>query len=212
MKYSINQRKLNPPFIILLLGITGFSTAQTTLRVTGETTKEVSYRSNGRSSILISGTSTLHDWTMKSGEGVSNATFTTDSDGNVVQLNALSFSVRAESILSEHSLMNTKTYEALKTKTNPTISFVATSATVYPATGNNFMVKSKGKLTIAGVSKGVELTATGQFDKSDGSITCTGSKKIRMTEFGIKPPSVMLNTIKTGDDITIDFIIRFIHN
>lgn len=208
MKHTTPPVKQILALSLLFAGVTGSSIAQTTLATTAAMTKDVNYKTVAGASVSISGTSTLHDWTMKSSEGNSTASFTVDADQKVVRINSLSFSVRGESILSEHTLMNNKTYEALKTKSYPIISFVTSGVTIVPATGNNFTARSRGKLTIAGVSKDVEVNASCQFNQVDRSITCTGSKKIKMTDYGIKPPAVMFNTIKTGDDITVDFNVK----
>jgi hypothetical protein len=37
----------------------------------------------------------------------------------------------------------------------------------------------------------------------------SGSKKIRMTEFGVKPPSFMLGALKVGDEVTVEYTARF---
>ena len=206
MKYATPYIKQILALSLLFAEVTGPSMAQTTL-LGGGMPRDVNYRTTAGALVSISGTSTLHDWTMKSSEGNSTASFTVDADQKVIRINSLSFSVRGESILSEHTLMNTKTYEALKTKSYPNISYVTSGVIIVPA-GNNFTAKSRGKLTIAGVSKDVEVIASCQFNQADRSITCTGKQKIRMTEYAITPPSVMFNTIKTGDDITVDFNIK----
>jgi polyisoprenoid-binding protein YceI len=208
MKYTTAYKKQILVLSLLFAGVTGSSIAQTTVAATGAMPKDVNYKTAAGAAVSISGTSTLHDWTMKSTEGNSTASFTVDADQKVIRINSLSFSVRGESILSEHTLMNDKTYEALKTKSYPNISFVTSGVSIVPANGNNFTAKSRGKLTIAGVSRDVEVNAACQFNQADRSITCTGSKKIKMTDYGVKPPAVMFNTIKTGDDITVDFNVK----
>ena len=42
-------------------------------------------------------------------------------------------------------------------------------------------------------------------DGSDGSITFNGSKKLKMTDYGIKPPTALLGTMTTGDEVEIVF-------
>ena len=207
MKHATPYSKQVLILFLLLAGVASSSMAQTAL-ITGAMPKDVNYRTTSGAAILISGTSTLHDWTMKSSEGTSTGSFTVDADQKVVRINSLSFSVRGESILSEHTLMNNKTYEALKTKKYPNITFTTSGVIIVPTNGNTFTTKSKGKLTIAGFSKDVEVNASCQFNQADRSVTCTGKQKIKMSEYGVTPPSVMFNTIKTGDDITVDFNVK----
>jgi len=41
--------------------------------------------------------------------------------------------------------------------------------------------------------------------QSDGSATATGTQDVLMTDFGIKPPSFMLGTLKTGNKVVVSF-------
>jgi polyisoprenoid-binding protein YceI len=100
--------------------------------------------------------------------------------------------------------MDSKAYDAMKAKNSGNIVFTASSSTVTPGGAGQFSVKSNGSLTIAGVSKSVVLTAACVV-KADGSITCTGTDKLLMTDYQIKPPTYMLGTLRTGNSLTIDF-------
>jgi hypothetical protein len=42
---------------------------------------------------------------------------------------------------------------------------------------------------------------------ADGGVTFTGSKKLKMTDYKIKPPTALMGTLTTGDDIEIVFTI-----
>ena len=90
-------------------------------------------------------------------------------------------------------------YKALKTSTAPTISYKLTSATV---SGNT--IKCTGKLNIAGSIKDADVVATYRLN-SDKSITVSGKKNISMKDFNMEPPSFMMGTIKTGNDIVLKF-------
>jgi hypothetical protein len=48
----------------------------------------------------------------------------------------------------------------------------------------------------------MEVTAT---IGADNTITCVGEKKIQLTDYGIKPPTFMLGTMKVTNDLTIQF-------
>lgn len=164
---------------------------------------DLKYRSQSLS-IVISGTSTLHDWDMKSSQGAANVDFAATGD-KLTGITSLSFSMPAESLKSEHDMMDKNAYKALKTDKNKTISFVATSATVTPVDATTYQLKMVGKLTIAGATKVTDLVATAKFNAADKSFSVSGSKKFNMTEYGVKPPTVMMGTIKTGDAITVTF-------
>jgi polyisoprenoid-binding protein YceI len=65
-----------------------------------------------------------------------------------------------------------------------------------------------GKLTINGVTKTTPMVATLKYNPTDKSFTCTGTKSFKMSEYGVKPPTAVFGTIKTGDAISINYAIR----
>ncbi len=159
--------------------------------------------------ISLTGTSTLHDWEMKAATGTSEAAFTVDADGNITSLTRLKFTLHAENLKSGHTVMDKNTYKALKTRDNPNITFVLTSATVTSKGSNNYLVDCAGTMSIAGTTKATNLLATAHYNPSDKSFTVTGVKKMKMTDYNVKPPTVMLGTIKTGNDISIAYNLKF---
>jgi polyisoprenoid-binding protein YceI len=60
-----------------------------------------------------------------------------------------------------------------------------------------------GNLTIAGVTKPVKFKSEYQVKGSD--VHFTGSYSFKMTDFGIDPPTAVMGTIKTGDEIVVRF-------
>ncbi|MGZ5247328.1 MAG: YceI family protein [Flavitalea sp.] len=151
----------------------------------------------------LEGTSNIHDWTMISQKGTCAAVVTMGGN-NVTALSGLQFSMPAESLKSEHAQMDKNTYKHLKTSKYPTISFVSNSCTVKSTGGNNFQVVSRGKLTISGTTKDVDLIANGTVN-ADKSITFNGAYKFKMTDFNVPPVSIMLGAIKTGDGISVKY-------
>ena len=160
--------------------------------------------------ITLAGTSTLHDWTMKANQANSEAVFQLGSGEKISDLTGLSFTLPTKSLKSEHTMMDNNTYKALDADKNPNISFVLTSADVTPVNATTFTIKAKGRLTIAGTTKETDLTATGTYNPADKSLQVVGAKKFKMTDFGVKPPTVMFGSIKTGDDITVSYNLKFI--
>jgi hypothetical protein len=43
----------------------------------------------------------------------------------------------------------------------------------------------------------------------DKTITITGAQKIKMSEFGVKPPTFMLGALKVGDVVTVEYNLKF---
>src|SRR5688572_10944038 len=73
--------------------------------------------------IRLNGTSNIHDWEMKAQQGISQANFTVNANGQVTSLNSLSFSLPAANLKSGHSAMDKNTMKALNAEKNPSISF-----------------------------------------------------------------------------------------
>jgi polyisoprenoid-binding protein YceI len=94
--------------------------------------------------------------------------------------------------------MNEHMRKALKADKFQKISWTMTS---YEVQGSNVTID--GKLTIAGKENPIQLKGTGSAD--NGVLRFKGSKQFKMTEYGVKPPSLMLGTMKVGDAITVSF-------
>ncbi len=161
------------------------------------------YALTAGSSIKVSGTSNLHDWDMNATNFTCDGTLTVKGE-QVQGIDAFSFVLPVNNLKSKESLMDTRAYKAMKAEEFPKIAFKLTDAT--PVAGQK-TVKAVGTLTIAGVTNTVTLMAAYQVN-ADESVTYKVSKVIKMTEYKIKPPSFMLGALKTGDDLTIDIVLK----
>jgi polyisoprenoid-binding protein YceI len=155
----------------------------------------------------LSGTSTLHNWTMNAQTFNSEAQFVI-KDHQISSLKALTFSMAVADLKSGESGLDKNAYKALKSNDYKTITYKLTSATVLPAKGSKFEIKTEGSLTIAGVTKAVIVYVYGTIN-DDETITCTGSEKLNMTDYQVKPPKFMLGAMKTGDAITLNFTLVY---
>lgn len=164
---------------------------------------QVAFKS-ASTNITVEGTSTLHDWDMKTSSAAVNAAFNFDNSGKPVAVQNISFTLNAQSLKSGKSAMDDNAYKALKTSTHKEIKFAATGGTITHTGGSNYVVKAVGVMTVAGKPVNTDLVANCIL-QSDGSIKCTGAKAIKMSAYGVKAPSFMMGTIKTGDEITINF-------
>lgn len=159
--------------------------------------------------IRLNGTSNLHDWEMKAVKGTSEASFLVDAAGKVISISKLSFTLPAKNLKSGHMAMDKNTYKALNTDNNPNISFVGSSTAITSTGGNNYQISSLGEMTIAGTTKQTELVATGKYNPAGKSFTITGVKKMKMTDYNVQPPKALMGTIRTGDDISISYNVKF---
>jgi polyisoprenoid-binding protein YceI len=160
----------------------------------------------GNADVKVLGTSNLHNWSMEDKDVACTARFTYAAGKSTIpnRLDGFGFSFPVHSLKSGESGMDSRAYAAMKAKNSGNIVFTASSSAVTAGNAGQFSVESNGSLTIAGVSKPVVLTAACVV-KADGSITCTGTNKLLMTDYQIKPPTYMLGTLRTGNSLTIEF-------
>lgn len=168
---------------------------------------QATYQTFGPAKIQILGTSNIHDWEMNTDKGNSTAVFITDAHGALSGLSALTFTLPVESLKSEHAGLNKNAYKAMRSDKFAQLTFTVLSASIKPV-GSTYQVYSKGRLTISGVTKDVDVTGTCTVN-TDKSITLNGSYKLKMTSYNVTPPSIMLGAIKTGDDITVKFNLLY---
>jgi polyisoprenoid-binding protein YceI len=111
-------------------------------------------------SITVSGTSNIHDWHMSSPALICDAQMSFDNANNVSILNVskLEFAVVVKTLKSGKAKMDDKTYTALKAGTHSTISYKLISATTLAYKKDAFNIQSTGTLTIAGVTKQIDMT------------------------------------------------------
>ena len=101
--------------------------------------------------------------------------------------------------------MNDHMRKALKAGEHGTISFRLNDYRVV-ATGPEAQVQIDGVLVIAGKEQQVTIDGTAT-DAAAGALRVKGSHAIKMTDFGVKPPSLMLGTMKVHDPVKLNFDI-----
>ena len=156
--------------------------------------------------ITVKGTSTMHDWEMKTSTIKGQAVFVMED--RLAAVKNLSITLPAETLKSGKDGMDKNAYKALKTSQHKNITFDLTTIKSIAGSGNSSEISAEGRLQIAGVTKVVPVKATCTAD-SKGGFRCQGERSFKMSDFGVEPPSFMLGTVKTGDDITIVFDISF---
>jgi polyisoprenoid-binding protein YceI len=125
--------------------------------------------------------------------------FNSDDDAMPAKIvKAASLAIAVDQIDCKNGKMNEHMREALKAEKNPTIFWKLSS---YRVDGSNVVMA--GTLTIAGRENPIELRGTGGLN--NGTITLKGTKVLKMTEFGVKPPSLMFGTMKVADPVTVSF-------
>lgn len=156
---------------------------------------------------VISGTSSLHDWE----SDIQN--FTSDfhlvKEGTSVRgVDNLSFTLIVRDIRSDNSLMDRKTYDALKAVEFPQIKFLGTGVSGLTSQGEKFSGNVKGKLTLAGQTRDIEVPFTGTLIDNN-NLDITANAEVSFSNFGIKPPTAMMGALKTGDKVNVSFNLHY---
>lgn len=153
------------------------------------------------SEIKVAGTSNIHDWAMQTNT-ISGDAQVTLAGKDLKDVNTLNFTTAAKNLKGKEDLLNTRAHKAMKADKFPTIAFKLNSASV-----SGDIVKGTGSLTIAGVTK--EIAVQGKAtENADGSLSISGSRKIKMSEYSIQPPSFMLGALKVADEINVIYNLK----
>lgn len=154
------------------------------------------------SSITVEGTSNIHAW------HATSSTLTTSiqvvapiAAGSIVE--SVTLSLPVTSLKSGKGGLDKNLYKALKAEQNPTITFVMRTYKS-EAKGDAFAAVVTGLLTVNGVEKEVIAEAILTSDGT-GGLKAAGSTTFNLTDFGIKPPTALLGTIRTGNAVTVKF-------
>ncbi len=175
-------------------------------------TERARFNAAPSSGVTITGTSTLHEWTMQGSAINGRLDIAPEIVANPINPESwksgtpamVSVKIPVAQIKSEHARMNNIMLEAMKANSFSEISYELLEAS--PAKGNpdSFVMTTRGKLTIAGVTHDLLMDVAAKRD-SDKRYVLTGEAPLKMTDFGIKPPVTMLGTLKTGDEVKVSF-------
>lgn len=150
------------------------------------------YCDKTQSTITYSMHHPLHSWTGESKDVTS--VILTDENRSII--NQVAVLVKVSSFDSKNANRDSHVMEATEALTFPTVSFSSTSI---KQESNNLSVE--GTLKFHGVSQQISFEAEKTFINS--KVEITGNFIVKMTQFEIKPPSLM--GVATDDDIKISF-------
>ena len=162
------------------------------------------------SKITIEGTSNLHGWACRTGEV--NAIVELDAAAaaqvNVAPPRALKrvdVKVPVKSLKCGHGAMDNNLYKALNADKTPDISYIMASFEAVPGDiKDSFSLKTVGTLTINGNERKISMDVVATR-LADGTVHAKGLVPVKMTDFGITPPTAIFGRLKTGDEIKVNF-------
>lgn len=167
------------------------------------------------SALWIEGTSTVHDWESRT----TQLTVKLTRDGSAADaadvaaldqwlrsggLKGLDLDVPLSTMHSQKgSTLDKNLLKALKAEKNPEITFHLTQARVGQPTGDSIQVSADGVLRIAGRER--PITVAGRLVRSEAGVWLNGSHGLRMSEYDVKPPTMMLGTLRVHDSVSVHF-------
>ena len=162
------------------------------------------------SKLWIEGTSNLHGWSCKAEK--LDASIDIDAVAaaqlTVAPPNALkrvSVKVPVKSLKCGHGAMDDNLYKALNADATSEVSYILAIFEAAPSESKDtFTLHTVGTLTIAGKENKISMDVIA-VRLADGTVKATGMIPIKMTDFGIKPPTAIFGRLKTGDEVKVNF-------
>lgn len=163
------------------------------------------------SRLWFDGTSTLRSWTCTADKieskidaetGVADAVL----DGRKVA-GTLEVEFPVEKLECKNGTMNEHMRKALVATKYPEIKFDLSGYDLTKGTPPGATVQ--GSLTMNGQSHPIAVPV--QFVRADGALRVTGKVPLKMREWGVKPPTLMMGTIRVGEVVTVQFDLLLQH-
>lgn len=174
-----------------------------------QTADDVRLELRAGSELTFEGTSSLHDFSCKTTKLRATVRVVPSyAEGKLSQIKrpirTVEVVIPVRSITCGNSGLENNLYKTLKADQFPEIRYQLTTYEIQSATDDDVALQSIGELTVAGQEKTVKMLVKADTHR-DGSATATATQSLLMTDFGIKPPSFMLGTLKTGNKIVVSF-------
>ncbi|MFT5086271.1 MAG: polyisoprenoid-binding protein YceI [Candidatus Latescibacterota bacterium] len=161
----------------------------------------------------IEGTSNLRDWDAEVREIEVEFVLADSAAHAVADLRADSFTklvlqIPVAGIKSGTRGLTGKIHKYIKKDEYPVLAFVLEEVTAIEHKEGVALVTARGMLNAAGKEQQVVL----QVSISDGEndlFIVEGNQPLKMTQFGIKPPTAVFGTIKAVDEFSVRFSLSF---
>ena len=160
-----------------------------------------------KSRLWIEGTSTVRGFTCKATAFDVTVDATAPTAAAAIlngekAVTSVNVTVPAEKLDCGNGTMNEHMLKALKAKSAPTIGFELASYEMSKGAAG-MQGRLTGTLTLGGVEKPITVDAVATEDPA--GLRVTGMHEVRMTEFGLKPPSLMMGTMKVNERVKVNF-------
>ena len=158
------------------------------------------------SRLWVDGTSTVRSFSCKATDIDAMVEGAPDAVAQVTAgekgVSAVRVRVEVAKLECGNGTMNDHMRKALKTDANPVIDFKLASYDVSRA-DEGVAGTLAGTLSLGGVQKSISIPAVGKSE--GGALRVTGTYPLKMTDYGLKPPTLMFGRIKVGETVTVKF-------
>lgn len=169
-----------------------------------------------QASLRLEGDSTLHkfDSTATKVEVTADFSTTAAKPGDALALaregsvKGLDVVIPVDGLKSHSGQLDKNMRKALKGGDFPALRFHMKEYHAEAKASGGETIRASGELTIAGVTKPIDLLAEAETAKE--GVLVRGRQELLMSDYGIKPPQMMMGAIKTKDKIVIDYELRLL--
>lgn len=162
------------------------------------------------SKLWIEGTSNLHGWSCKTTEVEAAIDVERAAAGQLhaslpAALKRVEVKVPVKSLKCGHGAMDNNLYKALNADATPSVTYILGAFDVIAGEAtDSFTLKTVGTLNVSGRENRVtmDIVATRM---PDGTVKATGTVPIKMTDYGITPPTAIFGRLKTGNEVKVNF-------
>lgn len=163
------------------------------------------------SKLWIEGGSNVHSWSCKATTFESHVDVdsvdapSNESSAGAERVRRVGVKIAVRNLKCGNGRMESDLYRALKAS-DPSIpsSIVGVFEALRAPAKDESHIDTEGTIAVAGVEKAVRLRITMERS-ADGTVVARGSVPLRMTDFGVTPPTGLFGLIRSHDEVVVRF-------
>lgn len=177
---------------------------------------QLTYTPDQKSRLWIEGKSNINEFECQANQYFAEATLIDDNDPIEYRRQFedrvfMQVEIMVNGFECGRSRMNQDLQKALKSSEFPEITFTFDNATILAMPDdldnedeNSFELDVQGSLTVAGQTREIRFTTKAYFVETY-RIRAIGKTTIRMTDFGVEPPTALMGLVKAEDELIVNF-------
>jgi len=163
------------------------------------------------SEVTVEGTSTMHAYHCTTNKIMAyvdvDPGYTKDLTKIAKPIVSVKVNIVVNTLKCGNGTMDKNLYGTLNADKNPLITYTLSGYDILNGLSSSFAANTKGSLKISGTEKLIDMKVNASR-LAEGKVTAEGEQTLLMTDFGIKPPSFMLGTLKVGNEVKVKFNLK----